>query len=119
MQDIFVLDPLKWEFSELSKLAAKHGGPEKLLAIVKEFSLQEGVKRGKIKMIPWLFATFGVGVLARDAAPKTAQFIEHCRIKFNKQNITAEVAEELLIQLIKEDEIVNAKKSALNLEETM
>lgn len=120
MQDIFVLDSLKWGFSELSKLAAKHGGPEMLLAIIKDFSFNEGVRKGKVKMIPWLFAALGAGVLIRDAIPKVPSFICRCRSKFKKQNLTpeeAKAAEEILTHLMKE-EMTDIEKYSLEEDES-
>ena len=46
-----------WDYAALSQAAKLEGGPEALV----NHLLAQGISKGKVSMIPWLFVTFGVG----------------------------------------------------------
>ena len=88
----------EWSYAQLAKLASKFGGPEKLMGLVKSRAFQEGLKAGKIKMIPIAIGTLGLGVLGTVGIQK---FQDH---KYNKRTnckVTATEAAEAEDLLIK------------------
>lgn len=45
---------MSWDYAEMSKAAKACGGPEKWVETL--------INSGKMKMVPWLFVTFAVGI---------------------------------------------------------
>ena len=100
---------VEWPYAKLAKLASKYGGPEKLMALVKsrnfqkgvEAGLQEGVKAGRIQMIPVALGTLVLGVLGTLGIK---QYQKNKYSKLTKCKVTeaeAAKAEDLLIKGMK------------------
>ena len=95
-----------WDYSRLSQLAKKYGGPEKLMETVKRFSYQEGLKEGKIKQRPAIvifsLLSFGIGF----GTNKFYDYLKKRNVEKSSE-ITVEdveVAEEILISVIKKEQ---------------
>jgi hypothetical protein len=82
---------MTWDYAELSKMAKKNGGPEKLVEIL--------VKSGEKKVFPWAGVAFVVGIILTLGVQKTKRYFSQ------KKNISVadvELAKEELIQGIKD-----------------
>lgn len=106
-----------WSYSELSKLAKKFGGPEKMLEIIKknsvkkglEIGIQKGVKMGKGKMLPMVILGIAGGAAAGGVAVYYAiskKFVEE------KKNEPISEAEAAAAEAILIDEIKKADEMA-------
>lgn len=101
----------EWPYAKLAKLASKCGGPKKLMGLVKSRAFQDGVKAGRIQMVPIALVTLGLGVLGTLEIKK---FQEHKYSKLNKCKVTAAEAaeaENLLIQGMEAAEQDKAEQS--------
>lgn len=104
-----------WSYAQLSQLASTVGGPEKLLKIVKSGAFQEGLKKGKIQMIPVVAGGLVIGILGTMGVTK---WNESRKLKMADRDITKDkalAAEEILIQKIqnaKEGETEQADEDA-------
>ena len=83
-----------WDYAALSQAAKLEGGPEALV----NHLLTQGISKGKVSMIPWLFVTFGVGGAVTFGITKG---IEHLK---KKQEEQLRKTKEELINGIKEYE---------------
>lgn len=98
-----------WSYAQLSQLASTVGGPEKLLKIVKSRAFQEGLKKGRIQMIPIAAGGLVIGILGTVGVNK---WNESRKLKMTDRDITKDealAAEEILIQKIQ-----NAEKGEAN-----
>uniref|UniRef100_N2A0D9 Uncharacterized protein n=1 Tax=Eubacterium plexicaudatum ASF492 TaxID=1235802 RepID=N2A0D9_9FIRM len=43
-----------WDYAKLSQMAKAYGGPEKLLDTIKKYNQQQGMKKGRIQLLPWV-----------------------------------------------------------------
>ena len=92
----------EWSYAQLSKMASRVGGPEKLLKIIKSKAFQEGIKKRKSQMIPVAAGGLIIGIVGTVGINK---WNESRKIKATEQHIPEDealVAEELLIQKIQE-----------------
>lgn len=111
-----------WNYSDLSKLAKRYGGPEKLLEVIKKSSVQkgitqgieQGIKIGKGKMIPLVVLGIAGGVVAGGATVYYA-----VSKKFADENNGDQISEEesaaaeaILIEGIKKAEIEADKEES-------
>lgn len=87
-----------WDYAKLSQLAKRYGGPEKLLDTIKRYNRQEGVKEGRLQLLPWVGVAFAGG-WAVGQIPKAVQYFSS---KFKRKQVTAEEAETAEKILIKE-----------------
>lgn len=93
-----------WDYAKLSHLAKIYGGPEKLLDIIKKYNRQQGVKEGRLQLLPWVGVAFAGG-WAVGQIPKAVQYFNS---KFKRKQVTpeeAETAEKILIKGMKEADI--------------
>ncbi len=91
----------EWPYAKLAKLASNFGGPEKFMAIVKNRSFQEGVRAGKVKMIPVIFGALGLGILGTVGFQKYKEYKFTKKTKCKKAADEAAEAENILIQGMK------------------
>ena len=95
-----------WNYSDLSKLAKHCGGPEKLLEIVKNNSVQQGIKIGKAKMIPGIVLAAASGITAGGVAVYCA--LSKKNVDKKKDTLVSEkeaaTAEAVLIEKLKKTE---------------
>ncbi len=99
-----------WDYAKLSQMAKAYGGPEKLLDTIKKYNQQQGIKKGRIQLLPWIGVAF-VGGLAAGKIPKAVQYFKD---KFGEKKITAEEAEEaekILISEMKEADLETERKT--------
>lgn len=87
----------KWDYAALAHQAKGFGGPEKMMAIVKGHSYQQGVKAGVDKTTPFLLVAFAGGMLVSQV-PKAYRFI---RSKIKKDEISDKTAQEAEAELIR------------------
>lgn len=89
-----------WSYAQLSQLASTVGGPEKLLRVVKNRAFQEGLKKGRIQMIPIAAGGLVIGILGTVGVNK---WNESRKLIITDRDITKDealAAEEILIQKI-------------------
>lgn len=96
----------EWSYAQLSKIASSVGGPEKLMEIIKNQAFQEGfkegLKKGKIQMLPYVVAALSIGIGGTIAFNKWNESRKRKTTALHISADKARVAEELLIQKIKE-----------------
>lgn len=51
-----------WNYAKLSKLAKLNGGPEKLVNIIAKEGVRQGIKTGRLQMIPFAIGAFLIGL---------------------------------------------------------
>lgn len=93
---------VEWSYAQLSKMASSVGGPEKLLKIVKSRAFQEGLKKGRIQMIPFAAGGLVIGILGTVGINKWNEFR---KLKVTDRDIPEDealAAEEILIQKIQD-----------------
>ena len=99
-----------WDYAKLSQMAKAYGGPEKLLDTIKKYNQQQGMKKGRIQLLPWI----GVACVGGLAAGKVPKAVQYFKGKFKEKKITAEEAEEaekMLIREMKEADLETEKKT--------
>lgn len=102
----------EWSYAQLSKRASSVGGPEKLLKIVKSRAFQEGLKKGKIQMIPVAAGGLVIGILGTVGVSK---WNESRKLKMTDQDITKDealAAEKILIQKMQNAEEDEARQAS-------
>lgn len=92
----------KWDYAELSQMAKLYGGPEKLLDTIKKYNRQQGIKEGRIQLLPWIGVAFAGG-WAASQIPKAIQYFKTKGKKITVKE--AEKAEKILLKEMKEADI--------------
>ena len=78
---------MSWNYAELSKLAKRAGGPEKLIKLVKETSK----KAGRREMVPFIYLGFFLGVGVTTAYQKVVGVIKDSRCQADEAEKAAEI----------------------------
>lgn len=92
----------KWDYAELSQMAKLYGGPEKLLDTIKKYNRQQGVKEGRIQLLPWIGVAFAGG-WAAGQIPKVVQYFKTKGKKITAKE--AETAEKILLKEMEKADI--------------
>ena len=88
---------MSWDYAELSKLAKKNGGPEKLVELL--------VKSGEQKVLPWVGVALAGGIALTIGVRK---IIEYFSQKIAISDVEVELAKKELIQGIKDYDAAQA-----------
>ena len=93
-----------WNYSDLTKLAKQHGGPEMLLHKIKYGSYQKGIEAGKKESLPWIItsALIAGGVIAYEEGPKIIRAVKNKFIR-NNAIMEGEIAEDILRKQMMQD----------------
>lgn len=97
-----------WDYAKLSQMAKAYGGPEKLLDTIKKYNHQQGIKEGRLQLLPWIGVAFAGGCWVASQIPKAVQYFKSKERKITAEE--AEKAEEILIKEMKEAETQKEEK---------
>ena len=90
---------MTWSYAELSKMAKEHGGPEKLVEMLIQSGVNDGIKTGRRQMEPWLFV---VAIAATGLTIAVQRGIDYFQSKKQPSKEEIEAVKQELIQGIKE-----------------
>lgn len=94
---------MSWNYADLSHAAKECGGPEALMRIIEGRGFQEGIKRGKIQMIPIMFLVLAGSVAITVAVQNREKIVSFYETRLRKiTREECEAAKDTLIQGIKE-----------------